>query len=421
MNRREFLIGGAAAAAMSQMSFAAKSSKSPRIIVVGGGAAGLGISNRLANRLPKAKITVIDGKKEHWYQPGLTLVGSGVVSPDYVKSKTTDWVHKNVKLIQAYAQEINPDNQTVTVNNGKHPYDYLVVCPGVKLCWDEVDGFDVSRVGPESGVAAIYGGPEMAAKSLEAQRVFNKEGGNGVFWRPEGGMKCAGAPLKYMFLTEDQMGKNVAREVKYLAQSGSMFAVPQMHDKLLEIMDSRDIGYDYEHIIQSIDMDKRVLTFDTPTGPKSYDYDFTHFVPPQSTPDVIRNSFLTTDTDKGWVDADMKTLRSLLYSNVFTLGDCAGVPKGKTAASVKWQAPVVEDHLVAQIEGMEGTLEYNGYTSCPLITGVGKAMLIEFDYDANTVPSFPGIIDPFTELNSVWFLKKVLFKPTYYGMLEGRV
>jgi hypothetical protein len=31
----------------------------------------------------------------------------------------------------------------------------------------------------------------------------------------------------------------------------------------------------------------------------------------------------------------------------------AGVPKGKTAASVKWMVPVVEDYLIAAIEGRE--------------------------------------------------------------------
>jgi len=42
--------------------------------------------------------------------------------------------------------------------------------------------------------------------------------------------------------------------------------------------------------------------------------------------------------------------------------------------------PVVEDHLIAAIKGREGTQVYDGYTSCPLITRVGRAMLVEFDY-----------------------------------------
>ena len=68
-------------------------------------------------------------------------------------------------------------------------------------------------------------------------------------------------------------------------------------------------------------------------------------------------------TDQGWVEVDPQTLRHNRYPEVFAIGDVAGVPKGKTAASVKWQVPVVEAHLVVDIEGKEGTAAYDGYTS----------------------------------------------------------
>ena len=105
---------------------------------------------------------------------------------------------------------------------------------------------------------------------------------------------------------------------------------------------------------------------------------------------------------------------------IFALGDVAGVPKGKTAASVKWQVPVVEDHLIAAIEGREGTQVYDGYTSCPLITRVGRAMLVEFDYHNNLVPSFPGVIAPLEELWISWLMKEVALKATYNAMLRGK-
>jgi sulfide:quinone oxidoreductase len=108
------------------------------------------------------------------------------------------------------------------------------------------------------------------------------------------------------------------------------------------------------------------------------------------------------------------------YPEVFALGDVAGVPKGKTAASVKWQVPVVEDHIVADIAGAVGTQTYDGYTSCPLITRVGQAMLVEFDYNNNLVPSFPGVIAPLEELWISWLMKEVALKATYNAMLLGK-
>ena len=97
----------------------------------------------------------------------------------------------------------------------------------------------------------------------------------------------------------------------------------------------------------------------------------------------------------------------------------AGVPKGKTAASVKFQVTVVVDGIVSQIEGRELKEHYNGYTSCPMITKIGRAMLIEFDYNNDLTPSFPGIIAPLEELWISWLMKEVALKPTYNAMLRG--
>ena len=39
-----------------------------------------------------------------------------------------------------------------------------------------------------------------------------------------------------------------------------------------------------------------------------------------------------------------------------------------------WHQPVVEDHPVSEIAGREGTKTFDGYTSCPLISHIGRAM-----------------------------------------------
>ena len=87
---------------------------------------------------------------------------------------------------------------------------------------------------------------------------------------------------------------------------------------------------------------------------------------------------------------------------------------------MKWQVPVVADQLAAQIAGRESTARYDGYTSCPLITRVGRAMLVEFDYKDNLVPSFPGLIAPLEELWVSWLMKEIALKATYNAMLRGR-
>ena len=94
------------------------------------------------------------------------------------------------------------------------------------------------------------------------------------------------------------------------------------------------------------------------------------------------------------------------------------MPRGKTAASVKWQVPVVAENLAALIAGKEMTATYNGYTSCPMVSGYGRAMLVEFDYEGNLTPSFP-FIDPLKELWVSWTIEEQALKPAYLAMLRG--
>ena len=120
----------------------------------------------------------------------------------------------------------------------------------------------------------------------------------------------------------------------------------------------------------------------------------------------------------GWIEVDPATMRSKRYPNVFAVGDVAGVPRGKTAASVKWQAPVAVDHMVAAVQGKTSPRIYNGYTSCPMVTKLGAAMLIEFDYEGKLVQSFP-FIDPLKELWVSWMIEEKALRGTYRAMLRG--
>ena len=235
-----------------------------------------------------------------------------------------------------------------------------------------------------------------------------------------------GCALKHTFLIDDLARKAGSRgkmDVHYMANNNSLFGVPIVSEKVRMLFGDRGITPDYSHVLTGIDAGSKRARFDTPEGSVERDYDYIHIIPPQRAPDVVRQSGLSW-ADKwvgeGWMEVDKASLRHLRYPEVFALGDVAGVPKGKTAASVKWQVPVVEEHLVAQIAGDTTDAAYNGYTSCPLITQVGRAMLVEFDYNNNLTPSFPGIIAPLEELWISWLMKEVALKATYNAMLRGK-
>ena len=432
LDRRSFLKLGAAGAGTllllpESASAAPKVKTAARIVIAGAGAAGLTAAAQLVQRLEGAQITLVDARKAHFYQPGFTLVAGGIKPASYVVSSTRDYVPSGVELIEEAVAEIDPEGRKVVTATGKPvPYDYLIVATGLRLDYAAIEGMDVEQIG-NNGLGSIYHSPEKAAATWQAMSKFADSGGVGVFLRPGTEMKCAGAPLKYTFLTDDHLrrrGNRGKAEIIYNANNKVLFSVPIVHEKVRMLFEERDIRMNYERTLAAIDLGKRIATFKTAEGPVELQYDFINVIPPMRAADVVRNSPLPWQEGNwaadGWIEVDKHTLRHKRFDNVFAVGDVAGVPKGKTAASVKWQVPVAVDHLVAQIEGRESQAHYGGYTSCPLITRLGQAMLIEFDYKDNLVPSFPGIIAPLEELWISWVMKTMALKPTYISMLHGR-
>lgn len=399
---------------------------SAKIVIIGAGAAGLTAASKLDRRLDGAKITIIDAQEENNYQPGFTLIGAGLKPANYTKSNTSDYIPKNVTWVKENVAQIDPDsNKVVTLGGKTFEYDYLVVATGLSFGFNEIEGMDISLIGKE-GIACIYPSPEAAYASWKVMSDFTDKGGVGIFHRPKTEMKCAGAPIKYTCLTEDYLvrkGTKSKSEIIFNAQNKTLFSVPIISERIRMLWLERDIKFNYDRELIAIDPGKKIATFSTPEGNDEMKYDMIHVVPPMYAPDAVRYSPLAWQTGnwakEGWMEVDKSTLRHLRYRNVFGVGDIAGVPKGKTGASVKWQVPVAVDHLVADIEGVTSNSIYNGYTSCPLLTRLGRAMLIEFDYNNNLTPSFPGIISPLEEQWISWVMKTTSLQPNYKAMMRG--
>lgn len=428
LDRRAFLRGSSAlalAAAASHGASAAPIDTKARIVIAGGGAAGLTVASRLARRLNGAEIVMIEPRAEHNYQPGFTLVGAGLKPASYVKLATADFLPSGVRWVQESVAEFDPvGNKVVTDKNTTLPYDFLVVATGLALDYEAIEGMSRDLIGRE-GIASVYAGPEQAAASWNALARFCETGGTGLFGRPATEMKCAGAPLKQTFLADDHLRRKGMRgkaEIVYNAHNPALFSVPKVDARVRELFTRQDIKTNFSHVLTSIDPAKHIATFATPNGPVEMKWDFINIIPPMRAPEAIRKSPLPWQSGAfaadGWIEVDKATLRHVRFANVFGVGDINGVPKGKTAASVKWQAPVAVDHLVGTISGKPGSEIYNGYTSCPLITRIGQAMLVEFDYDNNLTPSFP-FIDPLQEHWLAWVIKEKALKANYTAMLQG--
>ena len=71
--------------------------------------------------------------------------------------------------------------------------------------------------------------------------------------------------------------------------------------------------------------------------------------------------------------------------------------------------------IVRFAECFVAIFQYDGYTSCPLITKGGKTILAEFDYNAQPLETFP--VNQGKERRSMWHMKKDVMPWIYWNML----
>ncbi|MDY0046916.1 MAG: FAD/NAD(P)-binding oxidoreductase [Thauera propionica] len=401
---------------------------SVRIVIAGSGLGGLAIANRLSRELDGAKITIIDRKEIHNYQPGYTLVATGIWPVGKVSDRNADLVPAGVEWVREMVAEFDPEANAVVTDSGKRiEYDYLVVATGLHLDFAQIEGMDVTAIGT-NGLGCVYPSPEAAQATWMAMDRFRQQGGHALMTLPATPLKCAGAPLKMTFMIADrlkQAGTRAASKIDFHSALGNIFSVPRINEEVLRRWAELDIPVTFNSKLVAVDIGSRRATVTSPEGERTeIDYDFIHVVPPMRAPDSVKNSPLSWKEGGfaagGWLEVDPKTLRHRRFPNVFGIGDINGTAKGKTAATVKKSAPLVAQHLIEVIAGREPSLVFDGYTSCPLLLREGSALLIEFDYENNLTPSLP-MIDPLQDSYFAWVMKYRLLKPAYMAVAKGRV
>ena len=293
---------------------------------------------------------------------------------------------------------------------------------GIQIDWDGIPGLADSVRKPGTGVVSNYA-YETCETTWDAIQNFPK-GGTALFTEPTMGVKCGGAPQKIMYLADDAFRRQNVREgsrIAFMKAKGKLFSSPPYEETLYDVVERKDIDLNLMTELIELKPDDRQAVFkNVESGEEmTVEYDMIHVVPPMHAPDFIASSPLADE--EGFVDVDPGTLQHTRYQNVFGLGDNSNLPTSKTGAAIRKQAPVLVDHLMATLRGtvpVNGT--YGGYTSCPLVTGYGKLVLAEFDYDKEPEESFP--FDQTEERYSMYALKAYGLPRMYWnGMLKGRM
>jgi len=389
-----------------------------QIVIVGGGTAGITVAARLRNADPALDIVIIEPSEKHYYQPLWTLVGGGVFEPEESARNEEDLIPYGVQWIKDKVESFAPAANSVTTQSGQTlTYDYLVVAPGIQINWDQIKGLKES-IGKD-GVCSNYS-IDTVASTWKFIREMKQ--GVAVFTQPAGAIKCGGAPQKICYLAEDHFRRSGVRDkidVLFTLAGAKLFAIDKYCEALEKVAQRKGVQPRFKHnLVEIRSASKEAIYRHMDTQEEMIiKYDMIHITPPMSAPEFVAKSELAGD--EGWVDVDKYSLQHNRFANVYALGDASSLPTSKTGAAIRQQAPVLVSNLLATMNQQPATASYDGYTSCPLVTGYDSLILAEFDYSGQPAETFP--FDQSKERFSMFILKKFGLPALYWhGMLRGR-
>ncbi|QXH98441.1 NAD(P)/FAD-dependent oxidoreductase [Pseudomonas monsensis] len=391
------------------------------IVVIGGGTAGIGFVASLLKRDPHLNVTVIEPSAQHYYQPAWTLVGGGAYDVKDTARPMSKVMPRQATWIQAAVTAVDPDKRQLTLNDQRTvSYQNLIVCPGLRLAWDKIEGLQESL--GQHGVTSNYSYQHAQYTWDQVQKLRD---GKALFTQPAMPIKCAGAPQKALYLSCDHWLKSGLLnniKVEFNLAGAALFGVATFVPPLMKYIEKYNAQLAFNSNLVKVDGPAKTAWFETKDADgnvtrEAKTFDLLHVVPPQVSPDFIAQSPLADAA--GWCEVNPHSLQHPRYPHVFALGDICGTSNAKTAAAVRKQIVVVAQNLLALRKGQPLPLKYDGYGSCPLTVEKGKVILAEFGYGGKLLPTFP--LDATVPRRSAWWLKATLLPWFYWnGMLKGR-
>ena len=413
-----------------------------QVLIVGGGTGGIMTAAMLLKKNKSIDIGLIEPADAHYYQPAWTLVGAGAFDFEATKKSMASVMPKGVDWIKDFASTISPENNSLsTRTSGDITYDYLILSPGLVMEPSMIEGLEESL--DKGVVCSNYTDPKHTYEVLK-----NFKGGNAIFTQPSTPIKCGGAPQKIAYLAADYFKKNNLSQntnVVFATPGSVIFGVKEIRETLMHVIDRYGIHFRPHYAPIKVDGENRVITFkhvgpdenqcvinedsgikEVLTGESHIEmpFDMLHIAPPQAAPKFIRDSSLSNDA--GWLNVNHHNMQHNEHPNVFGLGDVAALPTAKTGAAIRKQVPIVVDNILTMITQQKlGNKSYNGYSSCPLVTGFGKMVLAEFDYKGDFIPD-PKlkrmlVFNSEKEHWRLWMLKKHGLPYLYWNkMLKGQ-
>ncbi len=145
---------------------------SPRVVIVGGGFGGLYAA--LGLRRAPVRVTLVDRRNHHLFQPMLYQVATAALNPSDIAAPLRSVLRKqsNTEVLLAEVSSIDTKNRRVAFTDGSHiAYDYLVVATGARHSYFGHDDWEPLAPGLKSLEDAV----EIRQRVLLAFELAERE------------------------------------------------------------------------------------------------------------------------------------------------------------------------------------------------------------------------------------------------------
>ena len=383
-----------------------------RIVILGAGTGGTLAANRLRRvHGDAAEIIVVDRDDRHVYQPGLLFVPFGLAEPKAIVRSRSAQLHDGIEFRLAGVDRVETAaNEVHLTDGGVLAYDVLVIATGARLVPGETEGLE----GPN--VFDFYT-LDGATALRDALARFDR--GRLVVNPIDMPIKCPVAPLEFSFLADwylHRRGVRDAVELTYVTPLDAAFTKPVAAAHLAGLLEDKDIRLETEFATGSVDSEAgRLVSWDE----REVGFDLLVTVPVHSGAEFVERSPGLGD-DLGFVLTDPHTLQAAAAANVFALGDATNEPTSKAGSVTHFEGETLVANIGHHLAGepLEGT--FDGHANCFIETGFRKALLIDFNYEAEPLPGRFGPL-PLLKESRLNHLAKLAFQRIYWHvLLPGR-
>ena len=327
------------------------------LVILGHGTGGTIMAAKMRQRLAEQdwQITVIDRDWQHHYQPGWLFIPFGIyTAADCVKPKIK-FVPPGVNFVLDEITEIDPVKKQVKTKRDSYAYDWLVVATGCRIMPDEVEGMaegmggDIHNFYSQDGAVALY----------DKLKYFSK--GRVVINIAELPFKCPVAPLEFAFMADWFFTKNGVRkniEIELVTPLSAAFTKPVAAGILGQICAEKNIKVTPNFQIAQADVGNKLIKSH---GGEEVPYDLLVAIPPNFGAQIIIDSGM--GDPMGYVETDHNTLKAKNYDHIYVVGDATNVPTSKAGAVAHYEADVICDNLVREMDGQPPRPDYDGHAT----------------------------------------------------------